>query len=491
MAIVGSGATVNINSSGALQGYELELTDTSSIVNFGGAVTSGSFGGLYGTGNPCNLVLTNTAGNAVALTLQGLGNFSNAAPGEDNYIRNYVNISGLGGLTITSVSDYNHANGGTAEFDGNLSFTGTAGLNVSNTGSIYSGTGNYLGSAPVETVVLTGSNTYTGPTQLGFGATIDVGSNGGSGTLGTGAIVNNGGTLVFNSSGSSTVAGISGSGGSVTLAAGNVGALTILGSGLSFTGTMTVQGGALALGNGASLGTGITVTNAGSELDVIPGVNGVTTSLSGTLSLGVGATFSMADGATSTFQVPSATIGGSNSLIFDLGGSASDVLAISGTGADGAGIVITLNAVSPLTGTTYNIITSGTGLTAGNFSLASNRVVLNGTGGTAYGLALSGTSTVETVTVTGSGVTAAYFTGKAGNLALNATTSGTTNFSTSSTGSPDLGGQPSPYTDVYFTANNVVTSATISSWESVRPLIVSPSRLAPLRSPSATPLAKY
>ena len=453
IATLASGATLNINAGAALQGFELNMTDSTSTVNFGPAVTSSTFAGLTGGGN---LVLTNSSGAAVSLTLQGVGgsgglNVSGTGTAANRPTEN-GNISGLGGVTITSVTINNRNNGGTATFNGNLTFSGA--LIVSNTGSGFPGGGTSGGN---ETVILTGINSYGGATLIGAGATLDVGTGGGfggsTGSLGAGATTDNG-TLVFNTTLSSSVAGISGTG-SVTLSATNTSGLTITGSGSSFTGSMSVQGGSLTLGgNGTStsLGTGVTVSNAGTVFNVMPGVAGPPPSPAHSrwapappLAWPMG---------TSTFQVPSATLGGSNSLTFDLGGSSSDLLNITGVGTDGAGETISLNALSALSGTSFSIISAGSGLTPGNFTLLTTRFT-SATGDMAYSLALTGSSTGETILITGSGIAAAYYTGFGGTSALNATTNGTTNYSSSPSGSPNLTTAPSNFTDIYFSGSNV------------------------------------
>src|SRR5439155_1854937 len=73
-------------------------------------------------------------------------------------------------------------------------------------------------------VSLTGTNTYSGATNINAGATLQVGNGGTNGTLGTGS-VNNAGILRFNRSDDTTYAGvITGSG---TLSKQGAGTLTL------------------------------------------------------------------------------------------------------------------------------------------------------------------------------------------------------------------------------------------------------------------------
>lgn len=91
-------------------------------------------------------------------------------------------------------------------------------------------------------VTLTGNNTYTGPTTISSGS-LQVGTGGPNGSLGTGAITNDG-TLIFNKSGSFTV--------------GNIKAGPANGGALSFTGpaTVTLNNGNTYINN-TSIGAGV------------------------------------------------------------------------------------------------------------------------------------------------------------------------------------------------------------------------------------------
>ena len=112
-------------------------------------------------------------------------------------------------------------------------------------GGVVSGTG-ALTQLGHGTTTLTGANTYTGGTTISAG-TLQIGNGAGTGTLGTGARSNNA-ALIFNRTGTLTVASaISGTGTVTKLGAGT----TILTGANTYTGTTTISAGTLQIGNGA------------------------------------------------------------------------------------------------------------------------------------------------------------------------------------------------------------------------------------------------
>ena len=99
---------------------------------------------------------------------------------------------------------------------------------------------------------LSGTNTYSGTTYINNGSTLQVGSGGNSGTLGSGNVTDNG-ALIFSRSDAGLIvaAAISGSGGLLQNGSGMV---TLAGSN-SYGGGTTVSSGTLQIGNGGGSGS--------------------------------------------------------------------------------------------------------------------------------------------------------------------------------------------------------------------------------------------
>jgi autotransporter-associated beta strand protein len=187
-----------------------------------------------------------------------------------------VHHSGSGTLTFTGQNTYTGAtviDSGTLQVgDGSAADTGTLGTGeVRNDGTLaFHRAGEYvvantiIGAGGLQqlgagTTVLTGTNTYGGTTVVSAG-TLQVGNGADTGTLGTGAVTNDG-TLVFNRANAYVVAnGISGHG---DLTHRGTGRLVLTGNN-NYGGTTTVSGGGtLAIAGAPSLGSGNVVISDG------------------------------------------------------------------------------------------------------------------------------------------------------------------------------------------------------------------------------------
>jgi autotransporter-associated beta strand protein len=111
------------------------------------------------------------------------------------------------------------------------------------------------------TLVLTGSNSFSGGTQVREG-TLQVGAGGATGSLPGDVSIDNGATLAFNKSSNDTVsAALSGAGAVVQKGSGDL-RLTGANSGLS--GGVRAEAGSVTVGASGALGTGATTVSAGS-----------------------------------------------------------------------------------------------------------------------------------------------------------------------------------------------------------------------------------
>ena len=171
--------------------------------------------------------------------------------------------SGTGAGNAISEISGNVLLNGTAIFEGSAN---QAGKSVQQTVSgVISGTGGltYGSSQDDNSLILTGTNTYTGDTTISATTgTLEIGGAGSLGAGGTyaGAITNND-KFKYNSTATQTLSGvISGAG---TLEKDNTGTLTLSGTNI-YTGTTTVSGGTLIIDGDHSAATGdITVSGTG------------------------------------------------------------------------------------------------------------------------------------------------------------------------------------------------------------------------------------
>ena len=165
--------------------------------------------------------------------------------------------TGAGFMALTGACTYTGGttvSGGTLAIagSGSLGSSGNYSLAIANSGALVfntttaqtlsgaiSGTGS-LAQMAASTLILSGANTYSGPTTIG-GGTLQIGSSGYLGSGGTyNAAIANSGSLVLNTSTNQTLSGsISGTGG-LTLAAAS-GTVTLAGVN-SYTGGTTVNG---------------------------------------------------------------------------------------------------------------------------------------------------------------------------------------------------------------------------------------------------------
>jgi autotransporter-associated beta strand protein len=449
--VYNGGAIFNVSGTGIVDTVSANLLKTagSGLYPSGGVIpVTGGIGGGY-IGAPIVTVTDASTGAATGATA----------------IANLSSAGAISGFTITSPGQ-NYSAGDTLNF----SVTGGGASNPAPTYSYVVGTGDVQANAGgltklgSGTLLLTGSNTYTGPTTVSAGV-LQVNP---GGTLGTGPVSLASGTLLnLNPTANLTVAGaISGLGGVQHIGTGTT---TLLGNS-TYTGATNISAGRVVLAPTASLGnTAITVaTGASLNTQTSSGVLNIGSGLA-SLTLAPGSSFDMTDGATGTVKLlgtagsTALTIGAATgapaTLSFEFGPASADQLAITGNAsvlASGATInVEALASDTSFTPGSYPVITASGGL-GSNFNLSSSEVNI---GGNLYNLALINSSTAETVSITAntSVLATAYWAGAINNN-WNTQNGVSTNWRTDNTGSTDTYKIPGTATNVFFSTGNVNTA---------------------------------
>ncbi|MGD0137345.1 MAG: autotransporter-associated beta strand repeat-containing protein, partial [Tepidisphaeraceae bacterium] len=355
-------------------------------------------GASWATGTDWTAGVPNSVG-ALATLGPVLGSSSNVTLDGNETVGNLVFNNGSASYTIAQGSGGNLIvdNGGSAvtgfiyDTNGNHAISAPMTLNsnlqlgVSNASNTLTISGAIGGVGAIidssnGLVILSGNNTYGGGTTI-LAGTLQVGSGGASGSLGTSTgPIANGGSLAFNLSSSLNVAGAITGSGSVSMA--GTGTVTLSGTD-TYAGTTTIAGGTLQVGNTAALSTGQLAFTGAGVLDL----NGNSISLS-TISGTTGKIDNLLTTGTPTLTISSGVTQSFGGVIADTQGALALVKAGSGT----------LN----LTG--VNTYTGGTTITAGFIKVpASNNL---GTGtitvGDALGLQLgTGVNITNTIALNG------------------------------------------------------------------------------------------
>ncbi len=305
---------------------------TNSTVTLNGA-TSVAPGVLQYTSNSAA-----TLAQDVTVTTGGYGTISN---------------TGSGLLTVAGALS---KDGSVLNFSG-----GVAGGQIKVTGTISGASANSdLNATNNSHVILTANNSYTGPTGIDGTSSIQVGDNTTTGTLGNGAVTNNG-VLSYKRTNAITESNaISGTGSLLQIGSGT----TTLTAANTYSGGTTVSTGMLLVDNttGSGTGSGAVSVASGATLGGTGAIGGSTTLASGSI---------LAPGNTAgTLTVNSGLTLNNNtagSLLFDLG-SISDKVVVGGT--------LTLNNQDF---TSFTFDTSGGGFGAGTYVLFDASSAIAGT----------------------------------------------------------------------------------------------------------------
>ena len=247
------------------------LNITSGTVQIGNGVTT-SAGGLVASTAPgainisadAKLTIHKPDAITIAATISGAGDLNQSGAGTTTL----TGTNTYSGTTTISAGTLKVGNGGATGSLGSGAVVDNAALIINRDVSAdttianaISGTGT-LTQAGLGKTILTGTNTYSGTTTISAG-TLQVGNGGATGTLGSGAIVDNAALIIDrDASADITIANvISGTG---TLTQAGLGK-TILTANNTYSGTTTISAGTLQVGNGGAtgtLGSGAVVDNA-------------------------------------------------------------------------------------------------------------------------------------------------------------------------------------------------------------------------------------
>jgi len=275
----------------------------------------------------------------------------------------------------------------------------------------------------ISALTATSNGTVVLDNTAATAATLTFGANNATVDFGTGA-----GTYTITDSGAGALS-LAKTGTGVATIGGGAGTTT-----LSYAGTTTVNGGILNIKTGLNTTSGITVAG-GATLNLF---NGVADNLSGltTLNLGAGS--------------------GTATLGLNLGASTatSDRLGIAGAAVTANTIQFDITALAGFGGSlTYDLITAGSGLSGGSYTLG----LLPG--GFTYGLSTSDTLVQLTLTAIAGGDV--YWRGGGAGVPTSwaSVVSGDSNFSTDLGGATDLGAAPG-------TGNTVIFSSSVAPFTS-------------------------
>ena len=228
------------------------------------------------TGSQSPAVNITAAQSPNSVTVNATGNYIFSGAGKITGLTGLTK-SNTGTLTLLTANDYSGSallsqglvqvgNGSTAGSLGTGTTTNNTTLvfNLPSSGGTQSGNLTGTGTLTVQagSLTLSGNGSYSGTTTNASGATLKVGAGGGSGSVGSGAVQNDG-SLIFNRTGTLIhTAPINGTG---TLTNQGSGTVALAGNN-SYSGATTISAGTLQIGAGGTsgtLGTATTVTDNG------------------------------------------------------------------------------------------------------------------------------------------------------------------------------------------------------------------------------------
>ncbi|WP_416548305.1 YDG domain-containing protein [Limnohabitans sp. DCL3] len=249
---VGSGASAGSLGSGAVANNSSLVFNSSSAIAVAGAISGTGTLTQSGTGTT-SLAGTNTYSGATTIsagTLQ-IGNAGTTGT-----------LSAASTITNNGTLSFNRTDAVTLALD--LDFTGVvkqAGTGALTLSGVLSGTGSVT-AAGTGVLTLTGNNSYTGGSTVNSNATLSMGNGGTVGTLGPGAVTNNGTLKFYRSDDITWSQAISGTG---VVGQHGTGTLTLTGNN-SYSGGVNINSGILNLGSASAIGSSGTISFTGGVL---------------------------------------------------------------------------------------------------------------------------------------------------------------------------------------------------------------------------------
>jgi autotransporter-associated beta strand protein len=334
--------------------------------NSNGGTATGTFTINGGTANlNSNMAITTTAAAIHTNTVATL-NLTGGVLNMNGFAIGNVILSGVGSVTVNLPDTGQTA---TIENLGGNGIYATNGTGTTSSGLVMGGNG---------TLILAGTNnSYTGPTTVNAGI-LQIGSGSLAGSVPAGTTFTNNTTVNFDGNQPMTIAAGIGGGGVVNQ--NGTGTTTLSGSN-TYGGNTTINNGVLSVTGSISGNVNISPTNTGGTLAGTGSIGGATTLNTGG-AIHPGATG--ADLSVGTLNLSSLTVNGGD-MRFDLGGSTSDLLNISGN-ASFSGGTISLALDSAPTVSSYTVLTAASGIT-GSPTLSTTSI-----GRTTFSLAMVGNS---------------------------------------------------------------------------------------------------